>query len=88
MEFMNGKMDGSTKEIFKMIIEMDMVNFMIKKGQFLREFGKMESKHLLEDRKELEDITKILYQVFNLVESVLVKEEGLKISIGTMRLSI
>lgn len=45
MEFTHGIMAGSTKEISKMIIEMDMVNSMIHKVRYnIKVFGRMVSR--------------------------------------------
>lgn len=39
MEFINGKMDGCTKGISKMTIEMDMGNFLMEKNACTKAIG-------------------------------------------------
>lgn len=46
MEFMNGKMDGFTKEIFKMILEMVLESSMMEIKLFIGDFGKMGNKRI------------------------------------------
>lgn len=68
MVFTNGRMVGHIKEISKMIIEMAMDSFMIKKGQFIKVIGKMENKHQIEKEAQEGIIIKVQFQAFNLVE--------------------
>ena len=45
MEYTLGKMDGAIREIFKMIIEMDMENYILmKENQFHKVIGKMDNR--------------------------------------------
>jgi hypothetical protein len=45
MEYISGKMDGYTKEISKMITEMDLGNYMMEKTACIRDTGRMVNKY-------------------------------------------
>jgi hypothetical protein len=53
MEFINGKMDGFIKVIFRMIIEMDLVNYLIVKTAFIEAIGLMDNKHKINHHNSL-----------------------------------
>lgn len=50
MEFTNGKMDGSIKEILKMTIEMGMENFLMEINVFTGVSGKMVNKLIIRNQ--------------------------------------
>lgn len=50
MEFTNGKMDGSIKEILKMTIEMGMENFSMEINAFTGASGKMVNKLIIRNQ--------------------------------------
>lgn len=54
MECINGKMGGFTKEIFKMIIEMDMENSLMVRLVFIEAIGLMENKFKVMIQEELD----------------------------------
>lgn len=54
MECINGKMGGFTKEIFKMIIEMDMENSLMVRLVFIEVIGLMENKFKVIIQEELD----------------------------------
>lgn len=51
-EFINGKMDGHIKAIFKMISGMVMGSFMIEKNVYIEDIGKMGNKLTQKDLQE------------------------------------
>jgi hypothetical protein len=53
MEFINGKMDGFIKEIFRMIIEMGSVNYLMVKTVFIEVIGLMDNKHKINHHNSL-----------------------------------